>query len=369
MSEPFLRLSAADRADALGVAADASGRPAHLLEKDVWIVWVLEALFGEHLGEHLSFKGGTSLSKAYRVIGRFSEDIDVTYDIRALLPDAAGDADEPLPATRSQEKRWSDLVRQRLPVWVAEEVLPVVEARLSASGAPAEARAEIDRLYVCYEPAVAPATGYVAPEVLIEFGARSTGEPLKRMPVTCDAAPHLPMVAFPTATPRVMAAERTFWEKATAAHVFCLQGRLRGERYARHWYDLVRLDDAGIAAAALADRELARAVARHKQWFFAAKDLEGKVISHDAAVDGALRLVPSGQPFDVLAEDYARMVEAGLLEESAPSRRGARRGRGTSPRPAPAGRAGPRSSKRHTAPAPHPASSRRPSSRPSRSCP
>lgn len=172
---------------------------------------------------------------------------------------------------------------------------------------------------MCYEPAVAPATGYVAPEVLIEFGARSTGEPLKRIPVTCDAAPHLPMVAFPTTTPRVMAAGRTFWEKATAAHVFCLQGRLRGERYARHWYDLVRMDDAGIAAAAFADRELARAVARHKQWFFAAKDLEGKVISYDAAVDGALRLVPPGESSAVLAEDYARMVEAGLLEESASS--------------------------------------------------
>ena len=72
MADVFLRLSAKDRRDALGVAADYSGRPAHLLEKDVWVVWALASLYGSSLGEHLVFKGGTSLSKAYKVIRRFS---------------------------------------------------------------------------------------------------------------------------------------------------------------------------------------------------------------------------------------------------------------------------------------------------------
>jgi Nucleotidyl transferase AbiEii toxin, Type IV TA system len=58
------------------------GRPAHLLEKDVWAVWALAALYQSALREHLVFKGGTSLSKAYGVIRRFSEDVDLTYDIR-----------------------------------------------------------------------------------------------------------------------------------------------------------------------------------------------------------------------------------------------------------------------------------------------
>jgi hypothetical protein len=96
MADAFLRLSAKDRCDALGVAADRSGRPAHLLEKDVWAVWALAALYGSPLGEHLVFKGGTSLSKAYRVIRRFSEDVDLTYDIRVIAPDLVGDGDEAL---------------------------------------------------------------------------------------------------------------------------------------------------------------------------------------------------------------------------------------------------------------------------------
>lgn len=78
MAERFLKLTPEDRRDALGVAADRSGRPAHLLEKDIWVVWALSTLYRSPLGEHLVFKGGTSFSKAYHVIRRFSEDMDLT---------------------------------------------------------------------------------------------------------------------------------------------------------------------------------------------------------------------------------------------------------------------------------------------------
>ncbi|AIM01498.1 hypothetical protein ACVMB3_004271 [Sinorhizobium meliloti] len=121
MADRFLALSKDDRREALAVAAARTGRPIHLLEKDVWVVWTLETLYSSKLGEHLVFKGGTSLSKAYGAIRRFSEDIDLTYDIRALAPDLVGDNDEALPKTRSEEKRWTSEVRKRrLPVWVAE---------------------------------------------------------------------------------------------------------------------------------------------------------------------------------------------------------------------------------------------------------
>ncbi|MEY2926264.1 MAG: hypothetical protein RL367_741, partial [Pseudomonadota bacterium] len=72
MADTFLSLPAANRRDALAVASAASGRPAHLFEKDVWVVWSLETLFGSALGSQLVFKGGTSLSKAYGAIHRFS---------------------------------------------------------------------------------------------------------------------------------------------------------------------------------------------------------------------------------------------------------------------------------------------------------
>ncbi|MFD1914026.1 nucleotidyl transferase AbiEii/AbiGii toxin family protein [Halodurantibacterium flavum] len=167
-------------------------------------------------------------------------------------------------------------------------------------------------IFIDYE-ATAAGSGYVAPSVMLEFGARSTGEPASLRDVVCDAAGLIEGLLFPTARPRVMHAERTFWEKATAIHVFCLQERLRGDRFARHWHDVVRLDEAGFAEAAFADRDLANAVARHKSMFFAEKAADRTPIDYAAAVSGGLQLVPVGDGAKALEDDYARMVEDGLL--------------------------------------------------------
>lgn len=316
MADAFLLLPVADRREALSVAADQSGRPAHLLEKDVWVVWALATLYGSALGEHLVFKGGTSLSKAYGVIRRFSEDVDLTYDIRAIAPDLVGDNGEALPKTRSEEKRWSSEVRKRLPEWVARAAQPVIADALAAQALVAAIRVEGEKLFIDYE-ATAAGSGYVAPSVMLEFGARSTGEPASLRDIACDASGLVEGVDFPTARPRVMHAERTFWEKATAIHVFCLQERLRGDRFARHWHDVVRLDEAGLAEAAFADRELANAVARHKGMFFAEKAADRSPIDYVTAVNGGLQLVPGGDASKALQEDYGRMVEDGLLLDDA----------------------------------------------------
>ena len=253
----FFELSRADQREALLTAAERAGRPAHLLEKDIWVVWALEHLFGGPHAAHLVFKGGTSLSKAYGVIRRFSEDVDLTYDIRAIAPDLIGDAATPLPASKSQEKKWSKAIRERLTKLVTGTLAPQLAAALQQRGLPATARVEDALLFIDYEPLTA-GTGYVSPSVMLEFGARSTGEPHEPRAVICDAAPHLPEVRFPEAVPQVMRPERTFWEKATAIHVFCAQGSFRGgARFARHWHDVTRLDAAGFADRAMADRALA----------------------------------------------------------------------------------------------------------------
>lgn len=316
MADAFLQLSASERREALEVAASALGRPVHLLEKDVWVVWALGALFGSALGSKLVFKGGTSLSKAYRVIRRFSEDVDLTYDIRALAPDLLDDAEDAIPATRSAEKRWTSEIRKRLPKCVAEQALPLIAGRLAAEALPAEAKADGEKIYIDYE-ATAAGTGYVGPSVMLEFGARSTGEPCAPFDIVCDAAEAIEGVDFPKATARVMKAERTFWEKATAIHVYCAQHRLRGERFSRHWHDIVRLEEAGLVETAMADRDLAAAVAAHKTMFFAERDATREPIDYKAAVDGGLVLVPDGRAREALADDYRRMIEDGLLLDGA----------------------------------------------------
>ena len=309
---PYQSLSESDRRDALTVAAGRTGRPAYLLQKDIWVVQTLEILFTASFGNDLVFKGGTSLSKAYGVIRRFSEDIDITYDIRAFAPELTGGSQEPLPVSRSQEQRWTRAIRSELAVWAREQALPVVQAGLAQSGFAAELRAEHERIFLRYAPSFGN-SGFVRPEVMVEFGARSTGDPRTTRLVECEAAPYLPDIAFPAVSPSVMLAERTFWEKATAMHVFCRQQRQRGQRLSRHWHDVVRLDDAGYVDLAIADRLLAVSVARHKSKFFAEKDVDGRWIDYEAAVAGDLQLVPSGRAYDTLAEDYGRMLAGGML--------------------------------------------------------
>jgi hypothetical protein len=285
----------------------------HLLDKDVWLVWALDVLFRAPFADHLVFKGGSSLSKAYGIIKRFSEDVDLTYDIRALAPDLVGSSVEPLPPNRSQEKRWTKELRTRLPLWISDHVVPALRNALADQRLSAKVSLEGEKAFIEYDP-MAKGSGYTRPAVMLEFGARSTGEPSEQRPVRCDASEHVTGVIFPTANPRVMRPERTFWEKATAIHVFCEHGEFRGgDRFARHWHDLTRLDQAGITNAAASDRPLALAVARHKAVFFAEKDSSGGAIDYEMAVSGGLHLVPGGKALEILANDYAEMVEDGLL--------------------------------------------------------
>ena len=289
----------------------------HLLEKDFWVVWALRHLFAGPYADHLVFKGGTSLSKAYGVIRRFSEDVDLAYDIRAIAGDLIGNAAVPLPTSKSQEKKWSKEIRARLSDWVASEIAPRLKQDLEQQGLPASVRTEDDKVFIDFVP-LATGTGYVAPAVMLEFGARSTGEPSEPRAIRCDASMHLQGIEFPTATPQVMRAERTFWEKATAIHIFCAQGDFRGgERFARHWHDVTRLDTSGFADAAIADIGLARAVADHKSIFFSEKNPRGEIIDYHAAVSGSLQLVPSNGALAKLATDYQHMVDDGLFLDDA----------------------------------------------------
>lgn len=150
MPEPYLALSREEQFEALSVAATASGRPVYLLEKDLWVVWTLEGLFASPLGEHLVFKGGTSLSKGYDILKRFSEDIDLTYDVRKLIPELAKD-DPPIPATNSQADKWTKAVRDKLATWVRNEALPVLERHAKATGVDVTFSVDKDKIHVAYD--------------------------------------------------------------------------------------------------------------------------------------------------------------------------------------------------------------------------
>ena len=310
MADYFFSLSTADQREVLQVAADSLGRPAYLLEKDLWVVWTLRELFTASIGEHLTFKGGTSLSKVYRLIDRFSEDIDLTYDIRQLIPELTNA--EEIPPSRAQAGKWVRQVRARLPGWIKSEVYPVLSAALERESIRAHLKLDGDTIFVHY-PALTPASDYVRPAVQLEFGARSSGEPHRRHPVICDMEGIVPGVDFPQAEPVVMDVARTFWEKATACHVYCAQHRLKSERFARHWHDLAAIARSNHFEEIAADKVVAGLVAEHKSWFFREKDAGDNNVDYRAAVIGSLKIVPEGAARKALEDDYAKMIEGGMM--------------------------------------------------------
>ena len=102
-------------------------------------------------------------------------------------------------------------------------------------------------------------------------------------------------------------------EKATAAHVFCLQSRLKGDRFSRHWHDIAKMAQSLRLAASFPAKKYGELVVTYKNMFFAEKDQCGAAIDYAECLRGKLRLVPTETAYDVLAEDYEKMAEDGIL--------------------------------------------------------
>ncbi len=315
MAEPFLSLPAAEQRDILETAAARSGRPAVILEKDVRICWALRVLFDLPDALPMAFKGGTSLSRVFGIVDRFSEDVDISLDYRALAegfdPFAPG-------ISRSAVRRFGDRLRARVADYTRTVVGPALEA--AAGQLPASGRHAVridgdgERVHVAYPSAVENPVGYLASEVLLEFGGRNVIDPNERHEIVPDLAALTDGLDWPAATVTVLSPARTFWEKATLIHVECHRGRLASgpERLSRHWFDLACLARHEAGRTALADRALLRDVVRHKTVFFNAG-----YANYAHCLDGGFRLVPGEDGLAGLRTDYDAMRRAGMVRPDA----------------------------------------------------
>lgn len=310
MPEAFLALEPAEQADVLNALAPRLGRAPTVLEKDIWVCWVLSMLFTMPERGELVFKGGTSLSKAYGIIERFSEDVDVTWDFRGYQPGfdpfAAG-------VSKTRQKAFGAQLKARVSDFVKNRVAPRLREALTP-GTKGEGRVEADadgeslRLY--YPSVLAQASGYQLDHVLIEFGGRNVTDPSEEIVVRPDIAALVPDVVLPAVTVRVLSPSRTFWEKATLIHAACHRGNLRAgaDRLSRHWYDLVKLAGTDYGSKALADRHLLADVVRHKDVFYPSSNTR-----YDLCLTGSLRLIPDPADLAGLEADYEGMVAAGMF--------------------------------------------------------
>ena len=180
LPEKYFSLSRRDRQDLLTVAAENLSRPMIMLEKDIWVVQTLDVLFSIAIGQHLVFKGGTSLSKAYEVIHRFSEDIDITVDIRRLLPEETANSE--IPPSPAQAKKWRSRINKfKLPELIESEIIPQLEtqlppgAKLELSGT--DVLVDYSDIGIDHQSRTSALSRYVEPVVKIDFVGSSTVHP------------------------------------------------------------------------------------------------------------------------------------------------------------------------------------------------
>ena len=317
-SESFFSFPEQDRRDVFEAAASRLDTLPSYVEKDFWVCLVLDVLFNRRPDGHpnLLFKGGTSLSKAFGLIERFSEDIDLVVFRDGLGfegerdPTAGGDLSNKKRTALFKELRaaCSGYVRGDLRTALSSRIDEITEG---CDVRPDDADVDGQTLLIEY-PTLYPsrAVPYVAPRVKVEAGARSALDPSQDCAVTPYIADELPELSFDVGGIRVIAPQRTYWEKLLilhGAHCGYRDGRRlpadRG-RISRHYYDVAMITATEIGQSALGDVDLLDSVRNHDLVAF-----RQTWKRFEEAVPGLLHVVPQGELRTVIERDYAAMQD------------------------------------------------------------
>ncbi|MFH1446356.1 MAG: nucleotidyl transferase AbiEii/AbiGii toxin family protein, partial [Chloroflexota bacterium] len=250
-------------------------------------------------------------------IHRFSEDVDITLDYRALAPDA--DPFEP-NLSKTKLKKLAENLKENVKQHTFNIVVPhfqkILDQYVHNSGMSVQCNDLGERVWIKYDSVIPDRAEYMADSVLIEFGGRNATEPSEGHLLVPFAAPFIKELIWPEATVDVLSPKRTFWEKATLIHAECSQGEMKAEpeRLSRHWYDLAMLEGHPIGVGALADRALLRSVVEHKNIFF----YSARAKYRDCLV-GKMRLVPAEPMATELRKDFKAMLDAGMFDQEPPT--------------------------------------------------
>lgn len=297
------RASTGERRLVFEAAAQRMALAPAVVEKDFWVCYTLDHLFHRSgFAESMVFKGGTSLSKAFGLIERFSEDIDLILDWRLL---GYGE-DEPWePRSNSAQERFKADSIERTNAFLADAFAPKLRATLSESlGTEASVRrgAEEETVYFDY-PRSYESAGTLD-TIKLEIGPMAAWSPSEEAAITPYAADVVPFGPELSTTVRTASPERTFWEKATILHQEANrpEGKAMPRRYSRHYYDMYRLGHSFVLGRAVAQPGLLEQVVRFKEKFY--RTPWAKLAD---ARPGTLRLAPPKGRLDELAADYASM--------------------------------------------------------------
>lgn len=275
-------------------------------EKDWWVCHVIQALFQLRCAEALTFKGGTSLSKAWGITERFSEDVDVAFDKSFF-----GLTGE----TRSARDRIRKVTRKYIRNEMMDELLvalKVVGAVESDVGYLPREDSDADPtvLWVEYR-SVLPKDPYIKEYVKLEFSSRSPREPREMREIEPFASQLSPLIRFnPTVVPTVTPV-RTYLEKVFLLHEEFQKNYPRHKRMSRHLYDLYKMDKAGFTEKALENKELYASLVEHRSVFNAMRGIDYS--GHDPK---NLAIIPPEEALPLWEDDYRVMREQFIYGEA-----------------------------------------------------
>jgi hypothetical protein len=323
------RLPASDRAALFNETGAARGVVNAIIEKDFWVCWTLKRIFGLQ-GEGnpgLVFKGGTSLSKAYGAIRRFSEDIDLSFDRKDLGYGGERDPEKVVLASKKKARKLIDNLVADVEKHIATVLLPRLEDAIAKElDSSKEAGWSLvvedqkpQNLLFYYPASLSDADyaglSYLSRRVKLEFGARGDAWPMERRDIQPYAAEEFPdFFGAPICAVDVLALRRTFWEKATILHA---EHHRPAESptplyLSRHYYDLAMLADTEDGKTAMQDSELLIQVANHKSFYF-----RSAWAQYETARRGTLRLIPEPDRLGDLRKDYRKMAPM-IFDDPAP---------------------------------------------------
>jgi len=318
MIESYLALSRKEQAQILRALSinENIKKEALILEKDIWICWALEFLFKMPNRFPMAFKGGTSLSKAFQIIERFSEDIDITIDYQAFNcgnPFADGISKTKLKSIGSE-------IKSRLTQYLKEVLLPyyreIIADQFKENAPSIELDDDGETLILSYSSVLEQKNGYIADSIRLEFGGRNLVVPNDVYTITADISEHIKNLSFPIAQVSVLSPEKTYWEKLTLIHYECNRPSLKTDanRISRHWYDIVMLTNHDIGKKAMLNRDLLKEVVKIKKTFY-----DSSYADYEACLSGRFRLMPNDEYLELLKKDFNHMLNNKMFYGNQPN--------------------------------------------------
>lgn len=309
----YIDLSKEDRIDVLDrVSTELNIKQREVIEKDWWVTAVLRALFNLPYAQHLSFKGGTSLSKCWHLINRFSEDIDIAID-REYLGFSG----------KLSRTQISDKLRRATCSFVRETMQYDLAEQLHKNGITKDkyqvnvditsiSTTDPETININYDSALTFSVElenglYILPKVKVEVSGRSMSEPVSEVPIESMIDYIYPKAPFaePKFNVRTVLPERTFLEKIFLLHEEFAKDKelIKIERMSRHMYDIGQMLKTPIAESAIRNKQLYRQVVEHRRTFIGLRGFD-----YDSLYPNTLNFIPPTSIIEQWKADYENML-------------------------------------------------------------